>query len=53
MTQNESQTGAAIACYLAQQGASLTHRNHQGKSPMDLINDPRIEEAVRQFSAAQ
>ncbi|KAJ8320485.1 hypothetical protein KUTeg_002072 [Tegillarca granosa] len=33
--------GAAIACYLAQQGASLTKKNHQGKTPLDVTTDTR------------
>ena len=53
VSEQEDQTGAAIACYLAQQGANLTHKNHQRKTPLDVITDPRVEEVVRQFASAQ
>ncbi|XP_041378188.1 E3 ubiquitin-protein ligase MIB2-like [Gigantopelta aegis] len=50
MTEDEHQTGAAIACYLAQQGANLFHKNLSGKTPIDIISDPKVEEVVRQFA---
>lgn len=53
MTEDEDQMGAAIACYLAQQGAQLSHKNQQGKTPMDVISDPRTAELVKQFAIAQ
>lgn len=52
MGEDEAQTGAAIACYLAQQGASLTACNKQGKSPLELITDLRTVEILKQFAAA-
>lgn len=52
MGEDEAQAGAAIACYLAQQGASLTARNQQGKTPLDLVTDPHIEAILQQFAAA-
>lgn len=53
MSDDEDQMGAAIACYLAQQGASLTKKNHQGKTPLDVTTDTRVEEVVKQFATAQ
>lgn len=47
----EDQAGAIVACYLAQNGASLTKPNHQGKTPLQCITDPRVEETVKQFAA--
>ncbi|XP_070207241.1 E3 ubiquitin-protein ligase MIB2-like isoform X2 [Littorina saxatilis] len=52
MGEDEAQTGAAIACYLAQQGASLTAVNQQGKTPLEVITDPRTVEILQQFAAA-
>ncbi|CAH1773486.1 unnamed protein product [Owenia fusiformis] len=51
MTNQEGQTGAAIACYLAQQGALLNTKNLQEKTPLDIISDPKVEEAIKQFAA--
>ncbi|RUS90925.1 hypothetical protein EGW08_001322 [Elysia chlorotica] len=50
LSEGEDQTGAAIACYLAQHGAELRARNNQGKTPMDIITDPKVEEVVKQFA---
>ncbi|KAK3104710.1 hypothetical protein FSP39_008391 [Pinctada imbricata] len=50
---DDDQMSAALACYLAQQGASLNHKNHQGKTPLDVITDPKIEDKVRQFATTQ
>ena len=52
MSEDDAQTGAAIACYLAQQGASLTERNQQDKSPLDVVTDPRTVEILQQFASA-
>ncbi|KAK0061423.1 E3 ubiquitin-protein ligase MIB2 [Biomphalaria pfeifferi] len=52
MTEKEEQNGAAIACYLAQQGADLHHKNHHGKTPLEVISDPKIEEVIKQFATA-
>ncbi|XP_064610755.1 E3 ubiquitin-protein ligase MIB2-like [Liolophura sinensis] len=51
MSQDESKMCVATACFLAQQGASLSHMNHQGKSPLDLIDDPHIKGLIVQFSS--
>lgn len=53
MADDEDQLGPAIACYLAQQGASLTHKNNQGKTPLEVCGDTRLEELVKQFTTAQ
>lgn len=50
MTEKDGNTGTAIACYLAQQGASLTHKNHQGKTPLGVVSDKRVEEVVLQYA---
>ncbi|XP_021361019.1 E3 ubiquitin-protein ligase MIB2-like isoform X2 [Mizuhopecten yessoensis] len=52
MTEDDEQMGPAIACYLAQQGAKLTQKNHQGKTPMDVISDARTEELIKQFATS-
>ncbi|KAL3861794.1 hypothetical protein ACJMK2_007813 [Sinanodonta woodiana] len=52
LSKSDDQNGVALACYLAQQGASLTHKNHQNKTPLELITDPRVDEMVRQFATA-
>ena len=49
LTQVEGQTGIIIACYLTHKGASLTHKNHSSKTPLDLIPDSRLQEAIREF----
>ena len=53
MAEGEDTVGTAIACYLAQQGANLNHRNHARKTPLDLISDPKLEEVVTQFATAK
>ncbi|XP_067423322.1 E3 ubiquitin-protein ligase MIB2 isoform X5 [Emydura macquarii macquarii] len=46
----ELNVGAAIACYLAQEGADINYANHRGKSPLDLIADGRIVQIIKNFS---
>ncbi|XP_013397887.1 E3 ubiquitin-protein ligase MIB2 isoform X2 [Lingula anatina] len=53
MTEDDTNTGTAIACYLAQQGASLTNKNAQGKTPLDVITDPKVQEQLKQFAGVQ
>lgn len=53
MGEEGDQAGAVIACYLAQNGASLTKTNHQGKTPLECVTDPRVEEIVKQFASAK
>uniref|UniRef100_A0A8D3A7G4 E3 ubiquitin-protein ligase MIB2 n=1 Tax=Scophthalmus maximus TaxID=52904 RepID=A0A8D3A7G4_SCOMX len=35
----ELSVGAAMACFLAQEGADINYANHKGKSPLDLVAD--------------
>ena len=50
---DEKTVGATLACYLAQQGADLNHKNKAGKTPLDVITDPKVEEVVQQFATAK
>ncbi|BFZ22874.1 hypothetical protein BsWGS_25913 [Bradybaena similaris] len=52
MSDKEEKLGAVIACYLAQQGADLKKKNNQGKTPLDIISDPKVEEAIKEFATA-
>uniref|UniRef100_A0A8D0BS99 E3 ubiquitin-protein ligase MIB2 n=1 Tax=Salvator merianae TaxID=96440 RepID=A0A8D0BS99_SALMN len=46
----ELNVGAAIACYLAQEGADVNYANHRGKSPLDLVMDGSIADLIKSFS---
>ncbi|XP_053137275.1 E3 ubiquitin-protein ligase MIB2 isoform X4 [Hemicordylus capensis] len=46
----ELNVGAAIACYLAQEGADIHYANHRGKSPLDLVVDGSIVQLIKNFS---
>ncbi|XP_034976183.1 E3 ubiquitin-protein ligase MIB2 isoform X2 [Zootoca vivipara] len=46
----ELNVGAAIACYLAQEGADVNYANHRGKSPLDLVSDGSIAQLIKNFS---
>ncbi|XP_015273446.1 PREDICTED: E3 ubiquitin-protein ligase MIB2 [Gekko japonicus] len=46
----ELNIGAAIACYLAQEGADVNYANHRGKSPLDLVMDGSIAQLIKNFS---
>ncbi|KAL4220948.1 E3 ubiquitin-protein ligase mib2 [Mactra antiquata] len=52
LSEEEDTVGVAIACYLAQQGANLNHKNHGGKTPLDVISDPKLEDYLKQFATA-
>ncbi|XP_030842660.1 E3 ubiquitin-protein ligase MIB2 isoform X3 [Strongylocentrotus purpuratus] len=39
----------ASVCFLVQAGGSLTHRNHQSKSPLDLVLDIKIKNYLLQL----
>lgn len=41
----------AIACYLAQEGTDLTHRNHQGKAPLDIVSTPEVVETINYYTS--
>ncbi|XP_022251627.1 E3 ubiquitin-protein ligase MIB2-like [Limulus polyphemus] len=44
---HESNVGLAIACFLAQEGGDLNHRNQKGKTPLDLLPDTSMKDLVR------
>lgn len=41
----------AIACFLAQDRSNLQHKNHQGKTPFDLLNNSEAKTLVEQYAA--
>ncbi|KAM4610555.1 E3 ubiquitin-protein ligase MIB2 isoform 1-T1 [Polymixia lowei] len=46
----ELTVGAAIACFLAQEGADINYANHKGKSPLDLVADSAVLQLIKSFS---
>uniref|UniRef100_A0A3Q3QFM3 E3 ubiquitin-protein ligase MIB2 n=1 Tax=Monopterus albus TaxID=43700 RepID=A0A3Q3QFM3_MONAL len=46
----ELSVGAAIACFLAQEGADTNYANHKGKSPLDLVADSAVLQIIKSFS---
>ncbi|XP_059188569.1 E3 ubiquitin-protein ligase MIB2 isoform X1 [Centropristis striata] len=46
----ELSVGAAIACFLAQEGADINYANHKGKSPLDLVADSTMLQLIKGFS---
>ncbi|KAJ8257614.1 hypothetical protein GJAV_G00187700 [Gymnothorax javanicus] len=46
----ELNIGAAIACFLAQEGADINYANHKGKSPLDLVTDSTVMQLIKTFS---
>ncbi|KAM6977226.1 E3 ubiquitin-protein ligase MIB2 [Aplochiton taeniatus] len=46
----ELTVGAAIACFLAQEGADINYANHKGKSPLDLVSDSVVLQLIKSFS---
>nr|XP_061803082.1 E3 ubiquitin-protein ligase MIB2-like [Nerophis lumbriciformis] len=46
----ELSVGAAIACFLAQEGADISYANHKGKSPLDLVADSTMLQLIKSFS---
>lgn len=46
----EGQQGAGIACFLVHQGASITHKNHQGKTPLEIVTDAHLHTVLTQFA---
>uniref|UniRef100_A0A673KJ17 RING-type E3 ubiquitin transferase n=1 Tax=Sinocyclocheilus rhinocerous TaxID=307959 RepID=A0A673KJ17_9TELE len=50
MGNTELNVGAAIACFLAQEGADISYANHKGKSPLDLVADSSIQTLIRSFA---
>ena len=43
----------AMACFLIEAGAHLTKRNHQTKSPLDLVTDIKVKEVLNKFALAR
>lgn len=50
MGNTELNVGAAIACFLAQEGADISYANHKGKSPLDLVTDSSVQTLIRSFA---
>ncbi|KAM9505804.1 E3 ubiquitin-protein ligase MIB2-like isoform 5-T6 [Salvelinus alpinus] len=50
MGNTELSVGAAIACFLAQEGADINYANHKGKSPLDLVADTAVLQLIKRFS---
>ncbi|XP_041702364.2 E3 ubiquitin-protein ligase MIB2 isoform X3 [Coregonus clupeaformis] len=53
MGNTELSVGAAIACFLAQEGADINYANHKGKSPLDLVADTAVLQLIKSFSEKQ
>ncbi|XP_038075224.1 E3 ubiquitin-protein ligase MIB2-like isoform X1 [Patiria miniata] len=45
---NNIGTGPAVACYLTIEGADLKHRNHQGKTALDLATACQLDSLLKQ-----
>ncbi|XP_047647045.1 E3 ubiquitin-protein ligase MIB2 isoform X3 [Phacochoerus africanus] len=43
----ELTAGAAVACFLALEGADLSYSNHRGRSPLDLATEGRLLKALQ------
>uniref|UniRef100_A0A8D0VPT1 RING-type E3 ubiquitin transferase n=1 Tax=Sus scrofa TaxID=9823 RepID=A0A8D0VPT1_PIG len=43
----ELTAGAAVACFLALEGADLSYANHRGRSPLDLATEGRLLKALQ------
>lgn len=43
----ELTVGAAIACFLALEGADVSYANHRGQSPLDLASEGRVLKALQ------
>ncbi|TRY64654.1 hypothetical protein DNTS_034849 [Danionella cerebrum] len=50
MGNTELNVGAAIACFLAQEGADINYANHKGKSPLDLVTDSAVQTLIKSFA---
>lgn len=44
---SELTVGAAVACFLALEGADVTYSNHRGRSPLDLATESRVLKALQ------
>lgn len=43
----ELTVGAAVACFLALEGADVSYANHRGRSPLDLATESRVLKALQ------
>ncbi|XP_036855491.1 E3 ubiquitin-protein ligase MIB2 isoform X2 [Manis javanica] len=43
----EMTVGAAVACFLALEGADVSYANHRGRSPLDLAAEGRVLKALK------
>ncbi|XP_004639649.2 E3 ubiquitin-protein ligase MIB2 isoform X2 [Octodon degus] len=43
----ELTVGAAVACFLALEGADLSYANHRGRTPLDLATEARVLKALQ------
>lgn len=43
----ELTVGAAVACFLALEGADVSYTNHRGRSPLDLAAEGRVLKALQ------
>ncbi|XP_052034342.1 E3 ubiquitin-protein ligase MIB2 isoform X6 [Apodemus sylvaticus] len=43
----ELTVGAAVACFLALEGADVSYTNHRGRSPLDLATESRVLKALQ------
>jgi len=50
MESSDGNTGEAIACFLAQAGASLIIANNKNKTPLDLCTDPKLRTILQEYS---
>ena len=50
MESSDGNTGEAIACFLAQAGASLIIANNKNKTPLDLCADPKLRTILQDYS---
>ena len=53
VNQQETQDRIRAACLLIQKGASLTARNHQGRTPLEQGSNDRVRQAVKDFADRQ
>eukprot|EP00106_Octopus_bimaculoides_P008227 XP_014775669.1 PREDICTED: E3 ubiquitin-protein ligase MIB2-like [Octopus bimaculoides] len=51
LSEEDERSGVVVACYLAQRGADLYHKNHRKVTPLDIIGDSILEERVKRFAA--
>lgn len=46
----DQHTGSAIAVYLALHGADINFYNNEGKTPLDMCQDPQTANLIKQFA---